>query len=67
LKGFGEDEPNDKNIFEGESIYFPNGRFLQACLTKVLQLFVKKDLTMDGEFVARCDALLELLEIVSPL
>jgi hypothetical protein len=32
-----------------------------------LQLFARKDPTMDGEFVARCDTLLELLEIVSPL
>jgi hypothetical protein len=55
LKGFGKDEPNDKNVLEGESICFPKGHFLQICSTKVLQLFVRKDLVMDDEMLqGRC-------------
>jgi hypothetical protein len=38
LKIFGEDEPNDKNIFGGESIYFLNGRFSQTCSTRVFAI-----------------------------
>jgi hypothetical protein len=38
LKGFGEDEPNDKNIFGGESISFFNGHFLQTCSTRVFAI-----------------------------
>jgi hypothetical protein len=67
LKGFGEDQPNDKNIFGGKFICFPNGRFLQTCLTRVFAIFCQERPYHGWRGVARCDALLELLEIVSPL
>jgi hypothetical protein len=42
LKGFGEDEPNDKNIFGGKSICFPKGHFLQTCSTKVFAIICEE-------------------------
>ncbi len=67
MKGFGKDETNDKYIFGGESIYFPNGRFLQTYSIRVFAIVCEEKPYHGWRDVARCDALLELLEIVSPL